>query len=134
MEEIIPQRLSALNQTLFYYQATSGGDLKSNNESVMQLDAAIATIKKPNLNYHFDNFPNASHYSLVLQAIPNALYHIFGIYQPITVKEYNEKIAVLPSGYVDYLSKKYGTIEKSLLIKTSKSCASTSIDKKQGTV
>lgn len=118
MEEIIPQRLSALNQTLFYYQATSGGDLKSNNESVIQLDAAIATIKKPNLNYHFDNFPNASHYSLVLQAIPNALYHIFGIYQPITVKEYNEKIAVLPSGYVDYLSKKYETIEKSLLIKT----------------
>lgn len=117
MEEIIPQRLSALNQPLFYYQATAGGDLKSNKERIIQLDAAVATIKKPNLNYHFDNFPNASHYSLVLQAIPSALYHIFGIYQPISVAEYNEKIAILPSGYVEYLSKKYEAIEKLLLIK-----------------
>jgi tetratricopeptide (TPR) repeat protein len=55
---------------------------------------------------------------LVLHAIPNALYHIFGIYQPISVNEYNEKIAVLPSGYVDYLNKKYETIEKLLALKT----------------
>ena len=117
MEEILPQRLLALNQPLFYYQATSGGDLKTNKERIIQLDAAVATIKKPNLNYHFDNFPNASHYSLVLQAIPNAIYQIFGIYQPISISEFNEKIAVLPSGYVNYLSKKYEAIEKLLLIK-----------------
>ena len=117
MEEIIPQRLAAINQQLFYYHATSGGDLKSNKDKLIQLDAAVATIKKPNLNYHFDNFPNASHYSLVLQAIPNAIYQIFGIYQPISVTEYNEKIATLTSGYVNYLSKKYETIEKLLLLK-----------------
>ena len=116
MEEIIPQRLAAINQQLFYYHATSGGDLKSNKDKLIQLDAAVATIKKPNLNYHFDNFPNASHYSLVLQAIPNAIYQIFGIYQPISVTEYNEKIATLTSGYVNYLSKKYETIEKLLLL------------------
>ncbi len=117
MEEIIPQRLSALNQPLFYYQATAGGDLKSNKEKIIQLDLAIGALKKPNLNYHFDNFPNASHYSLVLQAIPSALNQIFGIYQPISVTEYNEKIATLPSGYVDYLIKKYETIEKLVLLK-----------------
>ena len=118
MEETIPERFSALNQQLFYYQATAEGDIKSIKEKTIKLDAAVAELKKPNLNYHFDNFPNASHYSLVLYAIPNALYHIFGIYQPISVNEYNEKIAVLPSGYVDYLNKKYETIEKLLALKT----------------
>ena len=118
MEETIPDRLAALNQQLFYYQATAVGDLKSIKDKTIQLDAAVAELKKPNLKYHFDNFPNATHYSLVLYAIPNALYHIFGIYQPISVNEYNEKIAVLPSGYVDYLNKKYETMEKLLALKT----------------
>ena len=118
MEEIIPQRLLVLNQPIFYYHAIAGGDIKLNKERVIQLDSVLATIKKPNLNYLFDNFKGASHYSLVLQAIPNALYHIFGIYQPITVTEYNEKIAILPSGQVDYLNKKYETIEKLLALKT----------------
>jgi predicted alpha/beta superfamily hydrolase len=118
MQETIPDRLAALNQQLFYYHATAEGDIKSIKEKTIKLDAAFAELKKENLNYHFDNFPNASHYSLVLYAIPNALYHIFGIYQPISVNEYNEKIAVLPSGYVDYLNKKYETIEKLLALKT----------------
>ena len=118
MQETIPDRLAALNQQLFYYQATAEGDLKSIKDKTIQIDAAVAELKKPNLNYHFDNFPNASHYSLVLYAIPNALYHIFGIYQPISVNEYNEKISALPSGYVDYLNKKYETMEKILALKT----------------
>jgi len=118
MQETIPDRLAALNQQLFYYHATAEGDIKSIKEKTIKLDVAVAELKKSNLNYHFDNFPNASHYSLVLYAIPNALYHIFGIYQPISVNEYNEKIAVLPSGYVDYLNKKYETMEKLLALKT----------------
>ena len=117
MEEIIPQRLTALNQPIFYYQATADGDMKNAKKRIIQLDSALATIKKPNLNYLFDNFKGASHYSLVLHAIPNALYQFFGIYQPISVSEFNEKIAILPSGYVDYLIKKYEVIEKSFAIK-----------------
>jgi predicted alpha/beta superfamily hydrolase len=117
MEEIIPQRLSALNQSISYYQATADGDLKTTKERIIQLDSAAATIKKPNLNYLFDTFKGASHYSLVLHAIPNALYQFFGVYQPISVSEFNEKIAILPSGYVKYLENKYEIIEKSLAIK-----------------
>ena len=117
MEEIIPQRLLALNQPIFYYQAMADGDLKTTKEKITQLDSALAAIKKPNLNYLFDNFKGASHYSLVLNAIPNALYQFFGVYQPISVSEFNEKIAILSSGYVDYLIKKYDVIEKSFAIK-----------------
>ena len=118
MEEAIPERFAALNQTIFYYQATAEGDLKSNKERIIQLDSLASEIKNPNIFYHFDNLPEASHYSLVLYAIPKALYHIFGIYQPISINEYNEKIAVLQSGYVEYLNKKYETIEKLLALKT----------------
>ena len=117
MEEIIPKRLLAINQPIFYYQATADGDMKNAKKRIIKLDSAIATIKKPNLNYLFDNFKGTSHYSLVLHAIPNALYQFFGVYQPISVSEFNEKIAILPSGYVDYLIKKYDVIEKSFAIK-----------------
>lgn len=117
MEEMIPLRLSALNQPIFYYQATADGDKKTAKKRIIQLDSAIANIKKSNLNYFFDNFKGASHYSLVLHAIPNALYQFFKIYQPISISEFNDKIANLPSGYVDYLKKKYDAIENSFTLK-----------------
>ena len=72
MEELIPQRLLALNQPIFYYQATADGDMKTAKKRIIQLDSAVAKINKPTLNYLFDNFKEASHYSLVLHAIPNA--------------------------------------------------------------
>lgn len=55
---------------------------------------------------------------MILYSIPEAIYQLFAIYQPISQKEYTEKIAVLPSGYVDYLTNKYDLIEKTLYIKT----------------
>ena len=58
-----------------------------------------------------------SHYSLVLNSIPSALYQIFSVYQPISTVEFTEKIAPLPSGYVDYLEKKYDVIDKSFALK-----------------
>jgi tetratricopeptide (TPR) repeat protein len=53
----------------------------------------------------------------VPQAIPSALYQFFALYQPITTTEFNEKIMVLPSGYVDYLTQKYDQLEKTLDLK-----------------
>ena len=50
-------------------------------------------------------------------SIPNALYQFFGPYQPISTNEFNEKIAILPSGYVDYLVKKYEVIEGAMGMK-----------------
>jgi hypothetical protein len=54
---------------------------------------------------------------LVLYSIPNALYQIFESYKPISSSEYTEKIAVLPSGYVDYLVTKYDLLSKNLGLK-----------------
>ena len=117
MEVRIPARLSASKTSVFYYQATADGDLKKFQDQIRELDKNITAVKNPLVNYKFDDFKNASHYSLVLSAIPNALYQIFAVFQPISTQEYNEKIVVLKEGYADYLKNKYEVIEKSLGIK-----------------
>lgn len=117
METRIAERLANIQQPLFYYQATADGDVKKLSKRIQDLDQNIKSKNNKNLNYRFDDFKGASHYSLVLSAVPNALYQIFGTYQPISTSEFQDKIAVLPSGYVDYLKKKYDAVEKSLGLK-----------------
>lgn len=117
MENRIPENLSKLKQPVFYYQSTSDGDVKKLQESIKKLDENIKLTNNPLLNYKFDYFKGASHYSLVLYSIPNALYQFFDSYKPISSTEYTDKIAVLPSGYVDYLTTKYDLISKNLGLK-----------------
>ncbi|WP_432672018.1 alpha/beta hydrolase [Flavobacterium sp. SM2513] len=117
METRIPTRLGAIKKPVFYYQSTADGDLKKMQERIKTLDVNLKATTNSNLYYQFDDFKNASHYSLVLFSIPNALYHIFGAYQPISSTEFQEKIVTLPSDYVGYLTKKYDIIEKSYGIK-----------------
>jgi predicted alpha/beta superfamily hydrolase len=117
MEKNIPDRFNAIEQSIYYYQSTADGDVKKMKARINELDTALKTITKPSINYRFDDFKGASHYSLVLHSIPNALYQFFSVYQPISTAEFLEKIVVLPSGYVDYLINKYDILEKSLNIK-----------------
>ena len=114
MEENIPGRLAALKKPLFYYHATAEGDLQGMKDKIILLDEAASKSKIAGLNYYFDNFKGQSHYSMVLQAIPNALYSFFAAYAPITTAEYNEKIAPLASGYTDYLIEKYKIMQTTL--------------------
>ncbi len=117
MEEQIPDRLAAIQKPLFYYHSSADGDVKKMRNRIIALDEVAKKINKETLNYRFDDFKGASHYSLVLNSIPSALYQIFSVYQPISTVEFNEKIAPLTSGYVDYLIKKYDVIEKSFALK-----------------
>lgn len=117
MEEQIPERLAAIQKPIFYYHSSGDGDMKRMRNRIIALDEVAKKINKPTLNYRFDDFKGASHYSLVLNSIPSALYQVFAVYQPISTTEFNEKIAVLPSGYVDYLAQKYDVIEKSFALK-----------------
>ncbi|WP_394758338.1 alpha/beta hydrolase [Flavobacterium sp.] len=112
METRVAERLAAIKEPLFYYHATSDGDLKRFQKEIKILDKNITAVKNPMLKYKFDDFKNASHYSLVLHAIPSALYQIFAVYQPISTVEYQEKIAILPNEHAAYLVDKYNTIEK----------------------
>ena len=117
MEDQIPDRLAAIEKPIFYYHSTADGDLKKMRKRIQTMDELVKKITKPTLFYKFDDFKGASHYSLVLNSIPSALYHIFSVYQPISTTEFQEKIVTLPSGYVDYLAKKYEVLEKTFNMK-----------------
>lgn len=114
MESKISEKLAKTKQPIFYYQSSGEGDLKNLLNPIQKLDENIKLYPNPLLNYKYDHFKNVSHYSLVLFSIPNALYQFFDSYKPISIAEYNEKIAVLPNGYVKYLTDKYDGIEKTL--------------------
>ena len=117
MEKRVPQALKDVEKSTYYYMATASDDVKKIKQKVDTLNVNIKAIENPNLKYKFEEFEGASHYSLVALGIPNSLYFIFSEYQPISSREYQEKIVTLPSGYVDYLKKKYDAIRNDLGIK-----------------
>jgi len=117
MEELLPDRLATIQKPIFYYQSSAVGDLKKMRDRIQILDESVKKVSSPTLNYKYDDFKDASHYSLVLSSIPSALYQIFSVYQPISTTEFQEKIVTLPSGYVDYLTDKYTVLEKSFNLK-----------------
>ncbi|MFL9844217.1 alpha/beta hydrolase [Flavobacterium rhizosphaerae] len=117
MENRVPQVLSGIKKNYFYYLASAGDDLPRLNESITQFAENIKGVNNPKLNFKYDVFPDASHYSVVPEAISNALYHIFSAYKPITTEEYANKILTLNSGFVTYLEDKYNTIENELGVK-----------------
>ncbi len=114
MEENIPKRLAVLKKPIFYYHAAAEGDLPEMRDRIMLFDQEASKISDAGLHYYFDDFKGKSHYSMVASAIPNAFYSFFAAYAPITTTEYNEKIAPLASGYVDYLIQKYKVMESAL--------------------
>nr|WP_315150153.1 alpha/beta hydrolase-fold protein [uncultured Flavobacterium sp.] len=117
METRIPERFATLKQPLFYYQSTGDGDINDILEPLKKLDENIKSANNPLINYKYDVFKGASHYSAVLYSIPNALFQIFDCYKPISMTEFSEKIAILPNGQVKYLTDKYDAISKTLGLK-----------------
>lgn len=114
MEIRVAERLAKLSKNIFYYQATGESDIPEINEAAIALDTNLKGIKNPTFKYQNDTFKNASHYSFVTKAIPNALYFIFEGFQPISIIEFQSKILKLDAGYTDYLIKKYDYLNTTL--------------------
>jgi len=112
METRITERLLQFENQKFYYLASSTNDLKNIKKGVEVLNINLASIENPKLTYNFDNFEGPSHYSVVTHALPKALEGIFSVFQPISRKEYKEKILTLEGSPVDYLIEKYDLIEE----------------------
>ena len=111
MLDYIPERLQKIEKKIFYYLASSSNDIKAIKEDSNALNSSLSTIENKNLNYTFDNFEGPSHYSNPAHALPNALESIFYVFQPISKKEYKEKILTLDSSPVEYLKEKYAMIK-----------------------
>jgi len=111
MDNRLKERLAILQEETFYYMATADADIKALHKSIVECDAKLKLIENPKLHYKFDNFEDASHYSLVGRGIPKALNEIFSLYKPINGKEYKEKVLTFEGSPYDYLTKKYEDIE-----------------------
>jgi predicted alpha/beta superfamily hydrolase len=114
MEIRIPEKFAKIKEPFFYYLSAADGDIKKIKEPIEKLDSNIKIANNPLVNYKYDFFKNATHYTEVLHSIPNALYQIFEAYKPINSAEYNAKIATLQTGYADYLENKYAVMSKVL--------------------
>jgi hypothetical protein len=111
MLDYIPERLQKIEKKIFYYLASSSNDIKAIKEDSNTLNSSLSTIENKNLYYTFNNFEGPSHYSNPAHALPNALESIFYVFQPISKKEYKEKILTLDSSPVEYLKEKYAMIK-----------------------
>lgn len=116
MNQHLLDKFATIKKPTFYYLASADGDVKQMRLDITSLDESLKAValQNTNINYKYDEFKNSNHYSLVLHAVPSAIYHIFASFQPISSVEYQEKIVTLPSGYVTYLKEKYDKTEKTL--------------------
>ena len=110
MSDRLTTILTQAEQQIFYYQATSTEDIPSLREETLALHQALNGIENENFYYYFDDFQDATHYSLAGRAIPSALEKVFAVYRPISKKEFTEKILKVDAPY-DYLIEKYDTMQ-----------------------
>ncbi|MBR9913228.1 MAG: esterase [Algicola sp.] len=107
----LQERLSTTSEDTFYYLATADGDVNRLRQETLAFNTALSAIDNPKIHYRFDDFTDADHYSLVGLGIPKAINEIFGLYKPISRKEYQEKLLTYEGSPYEYLIKKYEDIE-----------------------
>ncbi|HZJ35332.1 MAG TPA: alpha/beta hydrolase-fold protein [Gillisia sp.] len=110
METRIFNSLQKSPNPIWYYLATSSEDISVLKEGILSLDAQLKKIDNKNIHYNFDNFKDASHYTLVGNAIPKAIEQIFETYRPISVQDYNSVLLQTSVSSFDYLVEKYKNI------------------------
>ncbi len=112
MLENLPTRLSEFERKIFYYLSTSTNDIKPLKEDANILNKRLSGLENKNVFFAFNEFEGPTHYSLPAHAIPNALENIFFVFQPISKKEYSERIVTLETSPVEYLNEKYSMIKE----------------------
>lgn len=111
MDTRLQEKLTAIEVDTFYYMATSDDDVSSLKEKIIVTDELLSAIDNPKFHYHFSNFEDANHYSLVGLGIPKAINQIFALFKPIDKTEYNDMVLTYETGPFAYLEKKYGDIK-----------------------
>ncbi|MDT0687944.1 alpha/beta hydrolase [Autumnicola psychrophila] len=110
MAKRITNALSRSENKKWYYLATGSDDISQLKENILALDNQLIGLDNDLVSYTFNNFDNASHYSLVGRAIPVAIESMFEVYSPISQKEYNEVLLQTSVSPTEYLIEKYESI------------------------
>jgi predicted alpha/beta superfamily hydrolase len=111
MENRVPSRLGAFNKEIFY-QLIVEKDKSKYTSRIMEMDKAIKAIDKESLHYYFDEYDGADHVSIASYGMGKAFDNIFGMFKPISPKEYKNQLLTYDGGVFDYLQNKYNTIEE----------------------
>ncbi len=111
MINYLPERLNKLESKTFYYLAYTKNDRSSIRKMTETLNKDISAIDSDYLEYNFETFESATHYSSPLYGLPRALESMFKVYQPINKNEYKDVILELETSPVAYLVEKYQTIK-----------------------
>jgi predicted alpha/beta superfamily hydrolase len=106
MESRVPMRLGTFENQIFYQLIVEGEDSKD-KQRIMSLDKGIKGIEKESLHYFFDEYANADHISVATYGIGKAFDNIFGMFKPISPKEYKTQILTSEEPVYNYLESKY---------------------------
>lgn len=110
METRLPARLGAFDKQIFY-QLILEGEKSDNTSRILAMDKAIKAIDKETLHYNFEQYDGADHISIATYGIGKAFDNIFGMFKPISPKEYKTQMLTSDEPVFDYLTAKYNTIE-----------------------
>ncbi|GGW49285.1 alpha/beta hydrolase [Arenibacter certesii] len=105
----VPDRLSEMTNKIFY-QLILEGEKGKNTNDILALDHSLKALDNENLYYFFDQYPNADHISVATYGIGKAFDNIFGMFKPISPKEYREKILTSNEPVFKYLEDKQTSI------------------------
>jgi len=111
MGQNVAKRLGFLENDIFYYMATSDGDIKRINQSIHETNDAIQSLEQLQLTYYFDELKGDSHYGLVTGALSKAMDKIFELYKPLDEKEIEEKIMPYEGTLDEYITDRYERID-----------------------
>ena len=112
MADRVSEALATAQTRKWYYMATGSEDIPGLKKSILSFDNQLKSIDNKLLDYKFENFQGASHYSLVGLAIPSAIENMFRIYRPISTKDYNEVLLQTSVSPTQYLIEKYESIQE----------------------
>jgi len=106
----VASRLAAFDKQIFY-QLIVEGEKNKGTTAIMEMDKGIKAIEKETLHYFFDEYKSADHISVATYGIGKAFDNIFGMFKPISPKEYKTQILTSEEPVFDYLESKYKGIE-----------------------
>lgn len=106
MENRVPMRLNTFDKQIFY-QLIVEGEQNDDTPKIMTLDNGIKALEKETLHYFFDKYDKADHISVATYGIGKAFDNVFGMFKPISPKEYKTQILTSEEPVYQYLENKY---------------------------
>lgn len=106
MESRVPMRLGTFENQIFY-QLIVEGEASNDKQRILAMDKDLKAIDKESLHYFFDEYTNADHISVATYGIGKAFDNIFGMFKPISPKEYKTQILTSEEPVYNYLENKY---------------------------